>query len=196
MQDPSESIRFDEEGLRHIPDPFWAKLPHANIFACIAPDLLHQLHKGVFKDHLVKWVSADDEAELDARMMRIPPYHGLRLFKKGITGVQQWTGNEYRQMERVFIGAIIPHSLAFSRAHAQSWTSSTSPISLLTHPLPCSAFSMSSTSFIQTRRSSLSSGSAPKLTGFSTMSLRSRIWGLATVSAPTYRSDYTLSTAS
>ncbi|KAI8977704.1 hypothetical protein BD414DRAFT_580162 [Trametes punicea] len=106
IQDPLNSAHFEAQGLRHIPEPFWAKLPHTNIFTAIAPDLLHQLHKGVFKDHLVKWVSAVDEDELDARMMRIPPYHGLRVFKKGITGVQQWTGNEYRQMERVFIGAL------------------------------------------------------------------------------------------
>lgn len=122
MQNPASSTRFTDEGLRHIPRPFWADLPYANIFTCIAPDLLHQLHKGVFKDHLVKWVSTDLEDELDARMMRMPPYQGLRLFKKGISGVSQWTGNEYRQMERVFIGAICgmhptaPRVLASARA--------------------------------------------------------------------------------
>ncbi|KAM5544364.1 hypothetical protein V8D89_002024 [Ganoderma adspersum] len=96
----------------HDPDPFWADLPYANIFTCIAPDLLHQLYKGVFKDHLVKWVSTDLEDELD----------GLHLFKKGISGISQWMGNEYRQMERVFIGAICgmhpaaPRVLASARA--------------------------------------------------------------------------------
>ncbi len=105
VQDP-EHPAFNEQGLRHIPEPFWAKLPHANIFGCIAPDLLHQLHKGVFKDHLVKWVSTGYEDELDARIMRLPPYRGLRVFKKGISGISQWTGNEYRQMQRTFIGVI------------------------------------------------------------------------------------------
>lgn len=36
--------------------PFTNDFPHADIHELIAPDLLHQVIKGMFKDHLVMWV--------------------------------------------------------------------------------------------------------------------------------------------
>lgn len=38
------------------PQPFTMDFPRANIYKLITPDLLHQLIKGTFKDHLVDWV--------------------------------------------------------------------------------------------------------------------------------------------
>lgn len=41
-----------------VSQPFTDEFPRANIYELLAPDILHQLIKGVFKDHLVTWVNA------------------------------------------------------------------------------------------------------------------------------------------
>lgn len=101
---------FDELGL-HAIEPFWDDLPHCNIFAAITPDILHQLHKGLFKDHLVSWttkaITPDGPAEIDSRFKSMTRHPGLRHLKNGISKVAQWTGTEYKNMERVFLGTVV-----------------------------------------------------------------------------------------
>lgn len=109
---------FTDWGL-HPVNPFWVDLPHCNIFQCFTPDILHQLHKGTFKDHMVKWataainidgpnqfVNAQQKSEVDHRFQAMTCHPSLWHFKKGISLILQWTGNEYKNIEKVFLSVI------------------------------------------------------------------------------------------
>ena len=102
---------FAATSIQPISPPFWHSLPHTNIFQSFTPDLLHQLHKGVFKDHLVKWcMGILGEDKINQRFRSMSRLTGLQHFKNGISSVSQWTGSEHKEMEIVFLGLIVDGS--------------------------------------------------------------------------------------
>ncbi|KAG2131626.1 hypothetical protein DEU56DRAFT_914397 [Suillus clintonianus] len=98
---------FEDQGLHAIHYLFCTYLPHTDIFACITPDILHQLHKGVFKDHIVSWCTTIiSDAKFDAQFQAMPEFHSLSHFKCGISTVSQWTCTEHKEMQCVVLGVI------------------------------------------------------------------------------------------
>lgn len=99
---------FNEQQLQLV-NPFWKDLPYCNIFDYFTSDLLHQLRKGVFKDHLINWTSQAinvGEDEIDKHYQSMSLYPDLQHFKKGVSLTTQWTGNKFKNIEMVFLGVL------------------------------------------------------------------------------------------
>lgn len=108
---------WDQYGIIADVMPFTTSFPRADIHELLSPDLLHQLIKGAFKDHLVDWVGEYLElthgkaggarvmAEIDRRIAAAPPFAGLRRFPEG-RGFSQWTGDDSKALMKVYIAAI------------------------------------------------------------------------------------------
>ncbi|RXW15717.1 hypothetical protein EST38_g10132 [Candolleomyces aberdarensis] len=111
---------WDDWGMVGDIIPFTAYFPRADIHELISPDLLHQLIKGTFKDHLVDWIVQyiNDThpkqeanrilADIDRRIAVTPTFPGLRHFYQG-RGFKQWTGDDSKGLMKVLIPAIIGH---------------------------------------------------------------------------------------
>lgn len=99
-----EELRdFDELGL-HLVEPFWMGFPFIDTDTLFTPDILHQLHKGMFQTHLLRWVKERlTKDEIDRRFRSLPRYSGLRHFGKGISHISQMTGKEQKELEKVLM---------------------------------------------------------------------------------------------
>ncbi|KAH9954878.1 hypothetical protein BGW80DRAFT_1439609 [Lactifluus volemus] len=109
---------WDQYGIDNDIIPFTADFPRADIHEMISPDLLHQVIKGAFKDHLVTWVcsylrlihseSQGDAIidDIDRRIAIVPPFPGLRRFPHG-RRFKQWTGDDSKALMKVYLPAIV-----------------------------------------------------------------------------------------
>ncbi|KAI6104119.1 hypothetical protein F5141DRAFT_1189673 [Pisolithus sp. B1] len=101
---------------------FTNDFPCTDIHEMLSPDILHQLIKGSFKDHLVDWVErylvhihGKAEAErilndIDGCIAAVVPFTGLQCFPQG-QHFKQWTGNDSKGLMKVYIMAIDGHVL-------------------------------------------------------------------------------------
>ncbi|KAN0101066.1 hypothetical protein V8E55_001050 [Tylopilus felleus] len=114
--DHTETLLWDEYGLVGQLVPLTNDFPCANIYGLISPDLLHQIIKGAFKDHLVDWVenyirftySAEADAilnNINQRIAAVAPFSGLRCFPQG-RHFKQWMGNDSKALMKVYLPAI------------------------------------------------------------------------------------------
>ncbi|KAG9121554.1 hypothetical protein FRC07_002434 [Ceratobasidium sp. 392] len=83
---------------------YWTNLPYATGHSSFVPDLLHQVHNGMFKDHLLAcWRYLLGTAMIDRQLIGMPRFAGLRHFRVGILAFfnGKWTGNESKEVERI-----------------------------------------------------------------------------------------------
>ncbi|KAJ7026200.1 hypothetical protein C8F04DRAFT_1298099 [Mycena alexandri] len=111
---------WDDFGIRSDVVPFTHYFPRADIHELLTPDLLHQVIKGTFKDHLVEWVNQylhatygekralEIIADIDHRISAVPSFPGLRRFPDG-RDFSQWTGDDSKALMKVYLAAITGH---------------------------------------------------------------------------------------
>ncbi|KAF8257320.1 hypothetical protein EI94DRAFT_1513838, partial [Lactarius quietus] len=100
--------------------PFTSEFPWADIDEIIAPDILHQVIKGTFKDHLVLWVElylirmhGKSKAstildDIDCHIALAPSFPGLCHFPQG-HGFKQCTGNNSKALMKVYLPSLEGH---------------------------------------------------------------------------------------
>jgi hypothetical protein len=134
LRDPEETLaalRLYYRHNRHLGElnelnlkpwwPWWANLPHTNFHACITPDLLHQLHNGRFKSHILKWaMSIATPIVVDRRFMSMTRAEGMRHFNRRVSKIKNWTGRESKELMKQILplvtGELPPDAVELVRA--------------------------------------------------------------------------------
>ncbi|KAG2158764.1 uncharacterized protein EDB93DRAFT_1237974 [Suillus bovinus] len=113
-------VLWEEWGVISDVVPFTNDFPCTDIHQLLALDILHQVIKGAFKDHLVAWVKKYLDKEhgktrakaildnIDHRIAAALPFTGLCRFPQG-RGFSQWTGNDSKALMKVYLPAIEGH---------------------------------------------------------------------------------------
>ncbi|KAH7906149.1 hypothetical protein BJ138DRAFT_1016682 [Hygrophoropsis aurantiaca] len=116
----ASSVLWSNFGVRANIIPFTHRFPRADIHELLSPDLLHQVIKGTFKDHIVTWVNEYLHLEhgetranaiiddIDRRISAVPVFPGLRRFPDG-RDFSQWTGDDSKALMKVYLAAIVGH---------------------------------------------------------------------------------------
>ncbi|KAH9979150.1 hypothetical protein BJV74DRAFT_900472 [Russula compacta] len=100
--------------------PIHSQISSADIHELLTPDLLHQVIKGTFKDHIIMWINQylveeygearahEIIADIDHWISAVPPFPGLRRFPDG-HDFTQWTGDDSKALMKVYLAAIAGH---------------------------------------------------------------------------------------
>ncbi|KAF8992099.1 hypothetical protein BDZ89DRAFT_1097399 [Hymenopellis radicata] len=117
LEELDDADLWDNYGIDADVEPFTEHFPRADIHEILTSDLLHQVIKGSFKDHLVEWVPMYLELtvgksqakvimdDIDRRIAATPAYPGLRRFPHG-RRFKQWTGDDSKALMKVYLAAI------------------------------------------------------------------------------------------
>ncbi|THG93390.1 hypothetical protein EW026_g7829, partial [Hermanssonia centrifuga] len=109
---------WNDYGVVSDVEPFTNDFPRADIYQLMSGDLLHQIIKGCFKDHLVDWINeylkiehgearaSEIMDQIDRRITAVPPFSGLRNFKQG-RDFKQWTGDDSKGLMKVYLPAVV-----------------------------------------------------------------------------------------